>query len=47
MTCPATLADRGTVPCRNTTPHDPHRGCMFELTDQADHTHHDHQLEDQ
>lgn len=47
MTCPATLADRGLVPCSNPEPHEPHHGCRYELTDQADHVHHDHQLEDQ
>lgn len=45
--CDATLADSGRVFCSNEAPHEPHRGCVYELTDQADHVHHDHQLEDQ
>jgi hypothetical protein len=46
MTCPATLANKGRVPCVNASPHTPHRGCRFELTDQADRVHHDHESED-
>lgn len=46
MTCPATLADRGRVPCVNPLAHTPHQGCLFELIDQADLVHHDHIEED-
>lgn len=45
--CDATLADAGRIPCQRTDPHEPHRGCLYTLTDQADAVHHDHQLEDQ
>lgn len=45
--CDATLADAGRVPCQRTDEHQPHHGCVYVLTDQADPVHHDHQLEDQ
>lgn len=45
--CSATLNDAGRIPCQRTDPHEPHRGCLYALTDQTDQVHHDHQLEDQ
>jgi hypothetical protein len=33
MTCPATLADAGRIPCQRTDPHQPHHGCLYELID--------------
>lgn len=47
LMCQATLADAGRIPCQRTDPHEPHHGCLYTLTDQADAVHHDHQLEDQ
>jgi hypothetical protein len=43
--CPTTLADLGRVRCSSDVPHNSHRGCVFELPDQADAVHHDHQLD--
>lgn len=45
--CDATLNDTGRVHCTSDVPHEPHRGCLYVLTDQADQVHHDHQMEDQ
>ena len=33
MTCPATLADAGRIPCQRTDEHEPHRGCVYGLID--------------